>query len=795
VTFGPAEFEKRVTIQTSTDTLVEGTEVFTAQLEPVSDHLVITEDTAEISIQETANVIVEFDSSVYEVDEDAGVVSLTLVKRTPTTQSVTVLISTEDGSATAPLDFSALRNEEVIFAPSETMKTVTVPIQRDNVFEGEESFTASLSLVSGSTGVEIGQQDTAAISIMDDLTISFSSPEFTVPEDGGPVEVCLTTSSVVAEDLTVVLLALESLPVDATDGQDFTGGEYEVQISAGATEHCAQILINDDSIALEGDEVFIVRFDARQLPDGVQLGPDSTSTVRIIDDDDVRVFFADGSYQVSENDGSVSVCVEREGDAAETFSVDVATSERDPVQAEAGSDYTQVVRTLTFSPDDDSQCFSVPILSDQLSEVTEEFTAGITAVSEGVTIGRPDVATISIIDSNVVTLQFGSANYSVVENGGSVTVCLAKSIGSDQPVNVIVSTAPKSATAGVDYVARSMTVTVPASSGPGQTCFDIDILDDSVFENDEEFLVSFQIEAGSDAQIGAVASTCVRIIDDDDEVSVFFESGSVSVAEDDGSVTVCVRTDGEAAQAFSIQVATRNLNPVDATGGSDYQAVTRTLTFQPNENRMCFNVSIMNDGLDEGTESFSAEIISVPSSGVVIGDPERSIISITDDDVVVLEFPRTNYSVFENEDSVTVCLTTSIGSDQPINVIVSTSPKTAAAGADYVARSMPVTVPASSGPGQTCFDIDIIDDSSVENDEEFLVRFQIGPGSSAQIGAVDSTCVRIVDDDDEVRVFFESDSVSVAEDSRLATVCVRTAGEAAQAFSLMTVFLRMMKNF
>ena len=46
------------------------------------------------------------------------------------------------------------------------------------------------------------------------------------------------------------------------------------------------------------------------------------------------MFFADGSYQVSENDGSVSVCVEREGDAAETFSVDVATSERDPVQAE-----------------------------------------------------------------------------------------------------------------------------------------------------------------------------------------------------------------------------------------------------------------------------------------------------------------------------------------------------------------------------------------------------------------------------------------------------------------------------
>ena len=45
-------------------------------------------------------MIVEFESGIYEVNEDAGVVSLTLVKRTPTTQSVTVFISTANGSAT-----------------------------------------------------------------------------------------------------------------------------------------------------------------------------------------------------------------------------------------------------------------------------------------------------------------------------------------------------------------------------------------------------------------------------------------------------------------------------------------------------------------------------------------------------------------------------------------------------------------------------------------------------------------------------------------------------------------------
>ena len=58
-----------------------------------------------------------------------------------------------------------------------------------------------------------------------------------------------------------------------------------------------------------------------------------------------------------------------------------------------------------------------------------------------------------------------------------------------------------------------------------------------------------------------------------------------------------------------------------------------TVTFQPNENRQCFDIEILNDQLDEGTESFSADILSVPSdSGVVITNPDSTIISIIDDD-------------------------------------------------------------------------------------------------------------------------------------------------------------------
>ena len=53
VTFAPDESEKRVTIQTSVDNVLEGTEQFSAVLSSPPDRVTITQDTADISILET----------------------------------------------------------------------------------------------------------------------------------------------------------------------------------------------------------------------------------------------------------------------------------------------------------------------------------------------------------------------------------------------------------------------------------------------------------------------------------------------------------------------------------------------------------------------------------------------------------------------------------------------------------------------------------------------------------------------------------------------------------------------
>ena len=67
----------------------------------------------------------------------------------------------------APGDYTRV-SDEVTFGADETVKVVEVPIQQDNVVEGVELFTATLSPVSGSIGVQIGGQGEATATITDD---------------------------------------------------------------------------------------------------------------------------------------------------------------------------------------------------------------------------------------------------------------------------------------------------------------------------------------------------------------------------------------------------------------------------------------------------------------------------------------------------------------------------------------------------------------------------------------------------------------------------------------------------
>lgn len=82
-----------------------------------------------------------------EVNEAAGEAVFTVTLSQASTLPVTVHFATQDGSAHAGSDFSAVSGT-LTFAPGEVSKTITVPVLNDldaPVYEGTETFTVQLS--------------------------------------------------------------------------------------------------------------------------------------------------------------------------------------------------------------------------------------------------------------------------------------------------------------------------------------------------------------------------------------------------------------------------------------------------------------------------------------------------------------------------------------------------------------------------------------------------------------------------------------------------------------------------
>ncbi len=107
-----------------------------------------------------------------------------------------------------------------------------------------------------------------------------------------------------------------------------------------------------------------------------------------------------------------------------------------------------------------------------------------------------------------------------------------------------------------------------------------------------------------------------------------FDSSAYSVGESGGSVKITVsRTDGSEGTVSVVYVATEGI----AKAGSDFSAVSGTLTFAAGETNKSFSVGIVNDSIAEPGETFTVSLKS-PTGGSALGTPVTATVSIVDDD-------------------------------------------------------------------------------------------------------------------------------------------------------------------
>ncbi|MCR9130689.1 MAG: Ig-like domain-containing protein [Alphaproteobacteria bacterium] len=352
---------------------------------------------------------------------------------------------------------------------------------------------------------------------------------------------------------------------------------------------------------------------------------------------------------------------------------------------------------------------------------------------------------------NAPTLSISNATLS--ESGSNMVFSVTLSAAIASPVTFDFATADVTATAGTDYqTTTNGNYTIPA--GVTQLNVGVPITDDGLDEDDETFTVT--ISNPTNATL-ATASGTGTITDDDPTPSLDIAS-ALTVSETGGSATIAVDLSTASGRTVTVDFATSNGT---ATSGDDYTATSGTLTFAPGDTSETVTVSILDDGLSEGSEQFTVALSN--ASNATIGTAS-STVSITDDE----PFPAlaiSDVTVSEADLAATFTVTLSIASANTITTDVQTVDGTATAGDDYTATTTSLTF----APNETSklVSVPLLGDAIDEADETFEALLVNNFGATLADFRGEATI-----QDDDAAPSLSIDDVTVAEGAGTGTFTV-----------------------
>ncbi|MBI2913476.1 MAG: thrombospondin type 3 repeat-containing protein [Chloroflexi bacterium] len=254
-----------------------------------------------------------------------------------------------------------------------------------------------------------------------------------------------------------------TVSVATANGTAIAGSDYFAN-SAGFTFFCGgpasqvfQVTIISDPLH-EPNETFFVNVTSvsnASVADGQGVGT-------ILNDDSLLSI---NDVSVSEGDaGTVDAVftVTRNTPSPQTATVNFATADG---TATAGSDYAGTAGTLVFGPGETSKTVTVTVDGDTLDEADETFFVNLSNATTATIVDGQGVGTI-LDDDPLPSLSIN--NVTVAEGNAGTTnaaFTVTLSAASGQVVTVNFATADGTATAGIDYVAASGTLTF----NPGDT--------------------------------------------------------------------------------------------------------------------------------------------------------------------------------------------------------------------------------------------------------------------------------------------------------------------------------------
>ena len=685
----------------------------------------------------------------------------TLVDKAPESGfTVPLTAATADGTATQPADYTAV-TESFSFSTSDftrvtvvggqqryrTARDIPVTVVADTDDELSETFTVTLAYgdpASHLTGSSAVANVTLTDSNQAEVTLEWNETAVTAAEPdtaGGARTVTLTAvATTMGEnapdpgfdlDFTVVTAdGTATQPADYT-GLSTNGSFDETDFSsitvAGNPRYRATmdftISVADDTID-EPDETFSVTLALDDASIDYLSAGNVTATVTITDNDHVPVTLSwdNASITVVEAAATITLTaqVTTETDKApETgFTVDLSVASANGT-ATAGTDYTAVADTYTYTPSDftrvlvgtvyryrATKALNVAILHDTADEPDETFT--LTFAYAGMDLpphlkGGNGVATLTITDNDhvPVDLSWDTAAPSVNENTGTFTLTAQVTTTKDKApetgftVGLSVASANGTAAAPGDFTAVSETfsfspsdfsaVTVGAAQRYRATkAFTVAVVDDAVDEPNETFTVALAYTGAAMPHLAGGSKTATVTVVDTTQAMVTLAWQSVTAAVDEppasgGTTTVTLTAIATTAAdqppdaGFALDFTVTSADGT-ASAPADYTAVSRTESFAVGDFASVtvggatryratrgFTVTIIHDTVDEENETLTMTLaLSQPSiTYLLLGDAVATV-TIVDNDHVPVALSWDPAAVTVNEDAGALSMTAQV---------------------------------------------------------------------------------------------------------------------------------------
>ena len=646
----------------------------------------------------------------------------TVVLSNPSSFQTSFVIFTQNGSASAPGDFTAIAPTLINFEPGQVSRTVTVQVVGDTVTESDENFQLAVGPNdNGVDGNPILDTGTATI-VNDDVARELNIDDVSTLEGtgAGNSNALFTVSLSAAPAVgTTVTVNYGTANGTAAAASDYTSSNGTLTFTpAGPLTQVISVTLTRDNID-EGDETYVVNLSGATNA----LILDNQGVGTIVDDDAAPVPTVSNVSVNEGNAGGVNalflITLSNPSDSATTYQVFTTNG-----SAQAPGDYTAIpvapAAFVTFPPLSTSQSTTVVVQGDSIVEANESFEVNLADAQA--LVGPDGVPTIVASGTGTINND-DSATLSIAGNSGpegnSGTSARTFALTLSNPVQAIVqvsySTVDGTATvADADYQAASGTVNFASLQTSAQTG-SVLIVGDVEVEPDQSFSVTLSA-VGLPPGVSLGTGTAAAVIVNDDATSASIAGASAN--EGTGANTTLnftVSLSAPAKSPVSVQYTTVNGT---AVAPSDFTATSGTLNFASGQQTAVIAVTVIGDSVVEPNESFSvslsnpngATIATASATGTIVNDDS---VSLSINDVTQAEGSGGGMTVF------TFTVTASGPSTTPITVNYQTADITAVAPGDYQAASGVVSIPAQAL--STSININVVADTLIESNETFRV--------------------------------------------------------------------------